>query len=537
MDDLTLAPPHLDPETLKNRGSILNVVKSAHKWGGNGTEPDFDKIKRVLMTKHPEVIAKAFGGDPNRAAAWIKDQWFSIFRPGVQWRGHKDKTPGFALPYQLVEAGQIETAELFLADDTSETSDSDTLVWLPISKTGRWAKSPLPGDKPLVLTKDFFDQVKQSFDEGAWEHVTVPLSHADNVDENTGFVKAVDVRPDPTRAGEWKLWGGIDFKLPEIRDKVVAGAIAGRSIGVATQGITRTLDGQHFPNVLKHVALTNQPWISGLDDGEQLAASYDLVDEPDLSPLLGLADSYEGSEAPSGGDTRSMPAGADWRPAEAGGDRCGACTHFTGEFCSLWNAPTDADHVSDGFEQVADTTTRASRTDLAALHAAHKASGERPVIRILGLPEGGDNMGEETLELTREEMDAQIADAVALALSQRDQDQATEMEEMRRVNRDLLVERKVAAAQAAGHAPAVIKAAREIWLADTRESDILTLSREDGEVTVSATTVVDDLLAAIPATALSRVDHTTGGHSDKPEGESATEKADAVWAQLHGEGE
>jgi hypothetical protein len=279
-------------------GPIRNIVKSAHKWGGNGAEPKFEKIKRVLMEKHPEVIAKAFGGDPNKAAAWIKDNWRAMhgqnpwsWRKGGKKKSlHASQVAGQwydSVPEAAFDAGAVE---LFMSAGDVELEGD--LLYMPICKTGTWKVSPLPGNDPLVIDKGLFDDVVSAFKEGAWEHVTVPLSHKDRVNENTGFVKELDIRPDPTRDGEYKLYAGVKFTEADIKAKVENRSIAGSSVGIAMDGITRTRDGKHFPRVLKHVALTNQPWIDGLYDGEELAASqaaYELDDDPDmrdLKPLL-----------------------------------------------------------------------------------------------------------------------------------------------------------------------------------------------------------------------------------------------------------
>lgn len=94
-----------DPPT-DVRGGIGNIVNSAHKWGGDGAKPSFDKIKRVLMTKHPEVIAKAFGGDPNKAAGWIKARWYQL--KGLPVPGHSSK--GGAVHAALVDPDVLELA-------------------------------------------------------------------------------------------------------------------------------------------------------------------------------------------------------------------------------------------------------------------------------------------------------------------------------------------------------------------------------------------------------------------------------------------
>ena len=156
LPDLMLAskPTHLDPETAKHGGSILNIVKSAHKWGGNGTEPKFEKIKRVLLAKHPEVIAKAFGGDPNKAAAWIKDQWWSIFRPGTQWRsGGKKKATNLSRSTTLLHV--TKGGATHMADENGE------------------------GTEVLELTQDDLDRMIQEKVNAEREEMALRLSKQD----------------------------------------------------------------------------------------------------------------------------------------------------------------------------------------------------------------------------------------------------------------------------------------------------------------------------------------------------------------------
>src|SRR5438034_779868 len=85
-------------EKVSQRATVLHgplrfIVRSAHKWGGNGTKPKFDKIKRVLETHHPEVIAKVFQGDADRAAAWIKDAWYRYY--GISLKGKSGSGPTY----------------------------------------------------------------------------------------------------------------------------------------------------------------------------------------------------------------------------------------------------------------------------------------------------------------------------------------------------------------------------------------------------------------------------------------------------------
>jgi hypothetical protein len=265
-------------------GKIRNIVMSAHKWGGDGKVPIFRKIRARLVAEHPEVIAKAFGGDPDKAAGWIKARWYQL--RGRKPPGNKAIHASICTSDDDVQLGYDDvgaefaqrledmgvTHELFLSGEKAGLGE-DGLVWKTVARTGTWKVSPIPGGDPLVLDKPFFDDLKQAFDEGAWEHVTVPLSHKDRVDENTGFVKALQVAPGE-REGEYKLRAGIKFTEPDIQAKTLRGTIANTSIGASLKGVTRTSDGKFFPRVLKHVALTNQPWLTGLEPfGSEMAAS------------------------------------------------------------------------------------------------------------------------------------------------------------------------------------------------------------------------------------------------------------------------
>lgn len=146
----------------------------------------------------------------------------------------------------------------------------DGLVWKAICKTGTLALSPGPGqvdvEKPLDLTPDLFASVKTGFDEKAIEHVTIPETHGNGVLENTGVVRNLEVRssndPDDP-AGTQVLWAGMDFTEPDVRAKAERGSILNTSVGLKFN-YRRKRDGKHFPVVLEHVALTNQPWVDGL---------------------------------------------------------------------------------------------------------------------------------------------------------------------------------------------------------------------------------------------------------------------------------
>jgi hypothetical protein len=179
----------------------------------------------------------------------------------------------------------------------------DGLVWKVLCKTGTLALSPGPGqvdvEKPLALTPDMFLATKAAYDEGAFEHVTIPETHGNGTLENTGTVDQLDIidkadaQKDVRLSAEAKkmikadpdgtkyLLGGLNFTDPKAKEKVLNGSVINCSVGLKF-GYRRKRDGKQFPIALEHVALTNQPWIDGLVPfGQSLTASqpYDQEQE------------------------------------------------------------------------------------------------------------------------------------------------------------------------------------------------------------------------------------------------------------------
>lgn len=188
---------------------------------------------------------------------------------------------------KLAEAlsGDLAPADLLLSEDDDPTEHAaavfsrglelaedrgDGLVWKALCKTGELALSPGPGqtdmEKPLQLTAELFDELKTSVDEQAFPYVTVPVSHANGLLENSGYVRQVEIvdSPDPADPpGTKLLMGGIEFTEPDIEGKVKRGSIPDTSIGVKFNYRNKRT-GKRYGAALEHVALTHQPWVDGL---------------------------------------------------------------------------------------------------------------------------------------------------------------------------------------------------------------------------------------------------------------------------------
>jgi hypothetical protein len=180
-------------------GRIKRVVATAHSCGGNGTEPQFRKIRQVLLRKHPEVIAQAFGGNVNVGAAWIKNNWYRM--RGMDPPTTRRRRIRMALTrYQEVPAEVFGGGtELFSAN--YDPVQEGELIWVTAMREGEWRVNPIPGKRgPLVLDREFMEDLMRGWREGAWEHVTVPTYHTDeDVMANTGFVRDLRIQPDPHR--------------------------------------------------------------------------------------------------------------------------------------------------------------------------------------------------------------------------------------------------------------------------------------------------------------------------------------------------
>jgi len=165
-------------------------------------------------------------------------------------------------------------AELYFTDNKGNAADSDGLVWKTFMREGTWKFSPGSGKvvpKPLTIVKSgksdpqklviSMADIKKNFETGAIQHVTVPLSHEDKVNENTGFVKKMRFGKDDK--GRTTLEAAIDFTEPDIKEKIDRGTIPNVSGGVHFNYIDKE-SGKKFTSVLGHLALTPKPWLGGM---------------------------------------------------------------------------------------------------------------------------------------------------------------------------------------------------------------------------------------------------------------------------------
>lgn len=211
----------------------------------------------------------------------------------------------------LQEVGKYKMLNLYFENSHSADSE-DGLIWKPILRTGDWKFRPGPNGTPIkkrlsVVKGNATDleheigiqDLVDAFEDGAVQHVTVPKSHADKVDENTGYIKSLKVDEDPDRPGQYVLKAGHEFTDPVIKEKVLQGSIANNSCGIAS-GYAHKETGKTYNYVLKHSALTNHPWINGMqsfdEDGEEEDQLFFAEENPTTTEIKVTVDTTKFEE-------------------------------------------------------------------------------------------------------------------------------------------------------------------------------------------------------------------------------------------------
>lgn len=247
---------------------------------------------------------------------------------GAQWSGARvaaldvtslSETPGPTV-LQLDQDGKGVSLEVFVRDHLGEepTTESDGLLWAPVLRSGMLATRPGPNGtkvhEPLVFVPGYatdphkeigLQNLVDSFEAGAVQHVTIPTTHENNVLDNTGFIKGLKIVDSRRRPGEKVLVAGHDFRDPDVKKKIGLGTIANRSCGIVYD-YTNTESGKTYDQVIDHVALTNKPWVTGMTPYGEIESEEDFADREVVPMLLSEAPrestieldlSWDGSES------------------------------------------------------------------------------------------------------------------------------------------------------------------------------------------------------------------------------------------------
>lgn len=294
--------------------TLLRKVGAEH-----GVEIDEDELSMLgLSDDEAEHEVEAKGADPVDALAMLSGE----------------------------AAGSVE---IFLGDAARSTSgvklaEKDGLLWGPIIREGQWAVRPgANGQKnrrPLRVVAGHSKDARKEIgladllaahNEDAVEHVTVPTSHDNKQVENTGFVRKMKIVTGTVKDKLTKkdkkvqvLMGGYDILEPDIKKKVTLGTIANRSAGILYDYVN-TETGKKYAAVVEHVALTNKPWITGmqpfgraLTKGVKASVGLSLSDEePADEDLLAQEDALESIELAATSDiTWDKEDDPDWLRAQ-----------------------------------------------------------------------------------------------------------------------------------------------------------------------------------------------------------------------------
>jgi hypothetical protein len=163
-----------------------------------------------------------------------------------------------------------------LREGFSMEKDSEGLIWAPILRSATLAMRPGPKGKersPLIFvaghaadsSKEIgLQDLVDAFDDRAVEHVTIPETHSNGTLENTGTIVRMKIADSTMRPGEKVILAGHKFTEPDVEGKVVRGSVLSRSCGIL-HNYENTETGKAYPHVIEHVALTNRPWVPGME--------------------------------------------------------------------------------------------------------------------------------------------------------------------------------------------------------------------------------------------------------------------------------
>lgn len=320
------AKEELSPEHVKRMASFFarHSIDRKSDWGKKGSET-------------PGYVAwQLWGGDAGKA--WSSSKVKQLSEHGVEMDEINEEDEELDLEefeVTLSDDGPSDFAELFFADSKSVVAeDDDGLIWKPMLPVGVWKIGP--NGRPLKVvagkSKDQRAQIGmqdviEAFNANAVPHVTIPLSHDDKVDENTGYLRKLKIA---THNGIKTLFGGHEFTDQKVKSKVLDRSIANTSVGLEFDYVRKD-DGKKFPVVLRHNALTNRPWLGrklapfGLAEeeadnftvmcgeySEPLSDDEEVVTTPDEDKeTSGSQDTIQTSEVPDATTNKEPVMGAE----------------------------------------------------------------------------------------------------------------------------------------------------------------------------------------------------------------------------------
>jgi hypothetical protein len=431
-------------------------------------------------------------------------------------------------------ADDSQLSEVYLADGVTDEGENG-LIWKEILREGEWAYRPGPGQKPIPVplkvvsgkanskTEIGMADLLEAFNEGAVDHVTVPTSHEDRPHENTGHVRALKMN---TIDGKAKLLAGIEFTEPDIKSKVLRHSIANTSAGIIFDYVRKD-SGKDYRQVLGHVALTNKPWINGME-AFSMSPDVDMVFSDDNTVGLVLSDGPDENYLVAlGADEIESLENLHLKDFTAGRRR---------ELASKGHALPDGSFPienEDDLKNAISAIGRAKNKEAAKRHIIKRAKAlgktnllpddwkvnlsddnEREATEVSMAETKEEGKTEETRqeetsknpapdavisEETRQELFSEIADKFKSEQAEKD----AENKELRKKVHAMEVDKRVGELKEEGFSeyPGLLKEIRNVMLADNG-SETLTLSEtvdgKEEEISLSVTGAVERIISALP---------------------------------------
>jgi hypothetical protein len=347
------------------------------------------------------------------------------------------------------------------------------------------------------------------------EHVTVPTSHADRVDENTGFVR--QLRIVDNEDGSSSLQAGLHFTEPQIKEKVANGSIANTSVGVIFDYL-RKRDGKKYTQALQHVALTNRPWIDGMepfgiaaseDEVEVVAMQFDQEEDESAGEAEGTEPETPEAEA----DEAALSAEAeDEVDAEQPAKR--SLLQALKDFINGWSDEEIEQVAEEIVEETADASLEpnefvVNETQQTTIEESITASEEPTAPRqrcsplVAAQRDRQLRLAEENQRSPRGGEQNNMSDLSHLELSDEAKAEVdrilAENAELRKVQREASVDTYVNELKEMGfdQVPGFLKEVRQIMLSDDG-GPALNLSEDEGVVSLTATDIVKRMVKALP---------------------------------------
>lgn len=407
-------------------------------------------------------------------------------------------------PIKLADDQEIDLQEFLSSSDGDIELSANGRIWKPVLRTGIWKVGPRSTKEktvPLEVTLDgeagvskiSLRKLARAFKAGAKQHVTVPLSHDNGVLENTGYVRDVRVVPDGEGGG--RLDVEIEFTDPEVAKRAHEGSIPDVSAGIKHL-YQRKEDGKTFDQILDHVCLTPTPWINGLPAfgaklAEELGVDADRMIMLSQDPKKPYGDvTYADPGYQSDGKKRYPLDSEDhcqaaWKyinkqanAAKYSADQLAKIKVKIKAALAKYGVKTSASEEAAG--DPGEGVSGATGASASGAHNPDHLGGD-------GMPDGQDALLEELGYDSMEDLKADLS---------RSKETSKEVKELR-------VDALADGWSKAGVPAAVIEEAKGLALADTG-AHVLNLSDDEGgEVNLSATDIVERIVAKVPRVDLS----------------------------------